>query len=215
MTSLNLESVECSSSETGLFRSPDGLRGPQRPRFRRESEFLQQIFDGSGGPEALHSDHLSVGTDISVPAQRGGLLHRNARLHRRAETPGPCIPRSCFSKSSHEGMLTTRAFTPSAGQLLVAATHKETSLPVPIRITSGFPPAASARMYAPLLRPPRGIFRAVERRHRLPRQHQHCRFMLKLHDALLHASYHFIRVARAATEQSPGTARKPASCSTG
>src|SRR3984885_9244949 len=44
-------------------------------------------------------------------------------------------------------MLTTRAFTPSAFSFSYASTHSDTSLPVPNRITSGFPPA-SASTYA-------------------------------------------------------------------
>ena len=45
----------------------------------------------------------------------------------------------CFSKSSHDGMLTTRTRTDSARSLSYAATASGTSLPVAIRISSGAP----------------------------------------------------------------------------
>src|SRR5262249_14705019 len=64
----------------------------------------------------------------------------------------------CFSNSSHEGMLTTRAFTPDAVSCSYASTQSDTSLPVAIRITSGAPPGASARTYAPLARPEAGAY---------------------------------------------------------
>src|SRR6476469_8843223 len=50
----------------------------------------------------------------------------------------------CFSNISHEGILTTRTLRPSALRVSYADTQRETSLPVAIRITSGFPPGASA-----------------------------------------------------------------------
>src|ERR1700716_450121 len=50
----------------------------------------------------------------------------------------------CFSNISHEGMLTTRTFRPSALNVSKTETHKETSLPVAIRISSGFPSGGSA-----------------------------------------------------------------------
>src|SRR4051812_27754618 len=59
----------------------------------------------------------------------------------------------CFSKISHEGMLTTRTLRPSALRVSYAETHRETSLPVAIRISSGFLSGASAKMYAPLATP--------------------------------------------------------------
>src|SRR5215471_5236352 len=53
------------------------------------------------------------------------------------------------SNSAHDGMLTTRDRTPWATSFSWACTHSDTSLPVAIRITSGSPPGASARTYAP------------------------------------------------------------------
>ena len=50
------------------------------------------------------------------------------------------------SNSSQLGRLTTRAFTPSAVNCSHASAARCSSLPVAIRMTSGFPPGASARM---------------------------------------------------------------------
>src|SRR6478672_9264143 len=49
-----------------------------------------------------------------------------------------------FSKISHEGILTTRTLRPSAVRVSYADTQRETSLPVAIRISSGFPSGESA-----------------------------------------------------------------------
>src|SRR5207302_6386604 len=65
----------------------------------------------------------------------------------------------CRSKSSHDGMLTTRARTPSAVSSSYAATHSDTSLPVAMRMTSGSPRGGSARTYAPLATPEAGAKR--------------------------------------------------------
>src|SRR6478609_238621 len=60
---------------------------------------------------------------------------------------------ACCSNSSHDGMLTTRARIPSVVSRSNASTQSDTSLPVPIKMTSGRPPSASARTYAPWARP--------------------------------------------------------------
>src|SRR5438445_335623 len=58
----------------------------------------------------------------------------------------------CRSKSSHDGMLTTRALTPSATSFSYAFTTSETSVPVPISTTCGFA-SDSASTYAPFSTP--------------------------------------------------------------
>ncbi len=50
----------------------------------------------------------------------------------------------CWSNSSQDGMLTTRTFSPAAVSCSYAATQSDTSLPVPIRISSGSPSPGSA-----------------------------------------------------------------------
>src|SRR5712671_2388058 len=49
-----------------------------------------------------------------------------------------------FSKISHEGILTTRTLRPSALRVSYAEMQRETSLPVAMRISSGFPSGESA-----------------------------------------------------------------------
>jgi len=49
------------------------------------------------------------------------------------------------SKMSQDGIETTREWMPSAISCSWACTTRQTSLPEAIRITSGFPPGASAR----------------------------------------------------------------------
>src|SRR5262249_61809467 len=72
----------------------------------------------------------------------------------RATTPGgSTLSRyswGCCSKISHEGMLTTRAFTPSTLSCSYASRQSATSLPLASNSTSGLPPPVSANMYAPL-----------------------------------------------------------------
>jgi len=62
----------------------------------------------------MHADHFTFGADVAIPSERG--LHFNgaravlrwqeARLSRK--------PHPVFRKDPQDGMLTTRAFTPSA-----------------------------------------------------------------------------------------------------
>src|SRR5258708_264474 len=54
---------------------------------------------------------------------------------------------------SHDGMDTTRDRIPAASNASCASTARLTSLPEAIKITSGFPPGASASTYAPRASP--------------------------------------------------------------
>src|ERR1700730_10440774 len=63
---------------------------------------------------------------------------------------------SWSSNSFHEGMLITRASTPCFLSASCAPRHNETSLPVPISNTSGFPLVASESTYAPRRSPDAG-----------------------------------------------------------
>jgi hypothetical protein len=72
--------------------------------------------------------------------------------------------------------------------------HSDTSLPVPIKITSGLPPARRRERRRPW--PCRGCayFVRSKSRKRLPRQHQRNRLVLQLRDDLPGFD-HFVRVA--------------------
>src|SRR4051812_29718049 len=59
---------------------------------------------------------------------------------------------SCSSNSSQLGIETTRDFTPSARSFSCACTHKPTSVPVPMRMTSGVVPQQPTT-YAPFATP--------------------------------------------------------------
>ena len=78
-------------------------------------------------------------------------------------------------------MLTTRARTPSFDQLLVGLQTEATSLPVPMRITSGSAVRSIRENIGPS-RQTRGrrVFRPVDSRHGLPSEHQHRRLMMQL-----------------------------------
>src|SRR5262249_3973786 len=55
----------------------------------------------------------------------------------------------CLSKNGQHGIETTRVGMPSASSLSRPPAASWSSEPVPMRISRGFPPLASARMYAP------------------------------------------------------------------
>src|SRR5215471_7132784 len=59
---------------------------------------------------------------------------------------------------SHDGIDTTRERSPSASSFSCASTARLTSLPVAMRITSGFPPWATASTYAPRATPDAGAY---------------------------------------------------------
>src|SRR5271157_5783906 len=99
------------------------------------------------------------------------------------------------SNSFHEGMLITRASTSFFLSASCAFRHSETSLPVPISNTSGFPLVASESTYAPRRSPEaEASFDRSKVRQRLATQDQHYRLMFYFHDNASCFSY-LVRVA--------------------
>ena len=98
---------------------------------------------GADMPKRVHAQHDARGSGIAMPAERRAFLHGHARRHAGGRTLSRYAS-SCSSNSSQDGMLTTRTAIPSAASSSRAPRQSDTSLPLPIRITSGLPPGASA-----------------------------------------------------------------------
>src|SRR5260370_5785165 len=52
---------------------------------RFHAEFFQQVLQRRRRAEAAHSNHLSLGAGVALPAKRGSHLHGNPRAHTRGE----------------------------------------------------------------------------------------------------------------------------------
>ena len=160
-------------------------------------------------------DDGAAATRVPLPAERGGRLHRDARGDLRAGARCRGTPGLCCSNSSHDGMLTTRASTPSAlscsyagnAQRHLAAGGQQQDVGLPVwRIGQDVRPARHAR---------RGrVHAAVERGQRLRDENEHDRLVLQRHDDAPRLD-HLVRVGRAAARSGPGIARSEASCSIG
>ena len=137
------------------------LRGGERflgggdGRLGGDAELAEQGLVVGGGAEVLDRDAAAGVTDV-----RRQVRARPASIETRALTAaGSTDSRyaaSCSSNHSWHGTDTTRALTPSPLSTSRASTAICTSEPVAIRMTSGVPPGASARTYAPLPRRSRG-----------------------------------------------------------
>src|SRR5438093_1024878 len=57
------------------------LLGRRDDAFGLEPELLLQRLQGRGGPEGVHADDTARAADVSLPAERRGLLDRHPRLH--------------------------------------------------------------------------------------------------------------------------------------
>ena len=81
--------------------------------------------------------------DVSLPSEGRGLLDRDARRHVGRQHAVAIFP-GLASKMSQDGIETTRDRMPSAISFSWASTARISSLPEAMRMTSGFPPGASA-----------------------------------------------------------------------
>ena len=75
--------------------------------------FFCKSLIGADAPNLRIPITVPAWSDILRPAEGGGLLHRDPRFYIRRQNLGFVLV-ALLIKRFHEGMLTTRAFTPSA-----------------------------------------------------------------------------------------------------
>src|SRR5712692_6147911 len=63
----------------------DLLLGGRHNAFGEESEFFLKRLEGRRGAEGFHADAVAGAADVAVPAERGGLLDRDARRDLRRQ----------------------------------------------------------------------------------------------------------------------------------
>jgi hypothetical protein len=56
----------------------DLVAGRSHHVFRLESELALEVLQWSGRPERAHADDFAAATDVPLPAEGGGCLHRYA-----------------------------------------------------------------------------------------------------------------------------------------
>ena len=178
-----------------------------------EAKILQQIFQRRRRAEAVHADDSAPSARRSAPSRRSTPSSTETRAVTLGGSTLSLYAASCCSKSSHEGMLTTRALMPSP------STFRRRPRTAKLRCRC---PSESLRAFRPARRP--------ERRRLWPRRkpaHTLCDrasadsaasapappAVLQLHDNLPRLD-HFVGIARPQHDQIRHRPQR-ASCSIG
>ena len=90
-----------------------------------------------GRHQAVHGHAVAIEADETVPTEGFRCFHHDALAH-GGGAPAPCRHRFA-RRTAPTGLWTPRTFLPSALSCLAAWTQRSSSVPVPIRISSGCP----------------------------------------------------------------------------